>query len=159
MGVEVLGAGGGEVNGHGDSFEAFVQANESNARMLLNVAEGKKKSTPRPAYNPDHEDNAWPVMVYSTDPAKPEMTVGKSLVGITDPRERKQIEEDNKVAYKKAVSAGYRDEPYAKPQIAVLDPAAEKIELKRKNDELQAQINALADQMAKLTAQPPATQV
>jgi hypothetical protein len=121
---------------------------------LLNVAEGKKKNTPRPIYNPEHPDNAWPVMVYSADPVKPELIVGKSLVGVTDPRQRKQIESDNEAEYKKAIAAGYRDEPYAKPQIAVLDPAQEKLELKRKNDELQAQINALADQFAKLSAKP-----
>lgn len=151
MGVEVLGAGG-EINGHGDAFEAFVQANNSNATMLLNVAEGKKKNAIRAPYNPDHPDNAWPVMVYSVDPAKPEMTVGKSLAGVTDPRLRKLIESDNEAEYKKAVASGYRDEPYPKPQIAVLDPAAEKLELKRKNDELQGQITALTDLVNKALA-------
>jgi hypothetical protein len=157
MGVEVLGAGAGEVNGHGDSFEAFVQANDSNARMLLNVAEGKKKNTPRPIYNPEHPDNAWPVMVYSADPVKPELVVGKSLVGVTDPRQRKQMEADNEAEYKKATTPlpnglGYRDEPYAKPQIVVLDPAQEKLDLKRKNDELQGQITALTDLVNKALA-------
>src|SRR6185312_9959055 len=98
MGVEVIGVGG-EINGHGDSIDAFRQANEGNARALLNVAEGKKKNDPRPIYNPDHPDNAWPLMVYH--PEKGELIVGKSLAGVSDARLRKQLDADNEEAYKK----------------------------------------------------------
>ncbi len=148
MGVEVIGVGG-EINGHGDSMDAFRTANEQNARALLNVAEGKKKNEPRPPFNPDHPDNQWPVMVYSAE--KGELTVGKSLVGLAGSL-RLETEKNNKAALAQSVKDGYRSEPYIKPQVVVLDPATEKAELKRKNDELQGQITALNDLMHKVLA-------
>ncbi len=157
MAVEVLGIGN-ETDGHGDSIEAFRTANTQNAAALLNVTEGKKKNAPRPIYDPSHVDNQWPKMVYSPTGEK---TVGKSTGGVKDPRERKQILDDNQAAYKAALGSGFRDEPYAKPQIVLLDPAAEKAELKRKNDELQGQITALTDlvhkSMAAKAAEVPKT--
>jgi hypothetical protein len=149
MGVEVLGAGG-EMNGFGDTFAATVRANKENSDILLNLADGKHKNAQRPVYDPDHADNAWPKMVYSANPAKPELSVGKSLKGVVDPRDRKRIEDDNQAAMKAAIAQGFRSQPYPKPQIAVLDPAAEKMELKRKNDELQGQITTLTEQFQKL---------
>lgn len=152
MAVEVIGVGG-EVNGHGDSIEAFRTANEQNARALLNVAEGKHKNTPRPAYDSRHADNQWPKMRYHAE--KGEVVIGKNLKGIEDRGMRARIEKENQESLAAAEKQGWRAEPYTKPQIAVLDPATEKMELKRKLDEQQGQITALNDLLQKALAKLP----
>lgn len=148
MGVEVLG-NGSEVDGHGDSMEAFRNGNNSNANMLLNVTEGKKKTAPRAVYDPRHPDNEWPKMLHH--PEKGGVVFGLSLLGVKDPAERKRIVRDNEEAVSMALKAGFRPEPYMKPQIAVLDPAVEKAEMLRKNQEMEGRITALTDLVMKLT--------
>lgn len=148
MAVEVLGQT--EVNGHGDSMDAFRQAHEANSRALINLLEHRAKNAPLPAYDPKHPDNSWPVMVYH--PAKGELTVGKNLKGVEDPAARQRITRENKAKYDAAIADGYRDEPYLKPQIAVLDPASEKKALLDRNQELEGKIAVLTDQFAKLMA-------
>lgn len=150
MGVEVLGVGN-EVDGHGDSVEAFRNANNSNAAALLNVSEGKKKNAPRPVHDPRHPDNHYPVMLYHSEYG--EKIFGVSLLGVRDVAERKRLTSDNDGIVKAAIAAGYRAEPYIKPKIAVLDPAVEKAEMLRKNQEMEGRITALTDLVMKMTAQ------
>lgn len=136
--------------GHEKSMAAFKRSHEENTNALLNLAEGKSEEEPRPAYDPNHTDNHWPIMVHHA--AKGELVVGKSLRGIKDPAERRQVTDTNKAAKKAALDGGYRCEPYLKPQIAVMDPAAEKAAMKAENAELRGQINALNDMMARVLA-------
>lgn len=137
------------VNGHGDSMAQFIEAHRSNTDQILNLAEGKKKTAPRPAYDPDNPDNQWPKMVHS---AKGELTVGKSLVGVQDPAARKRIEAANKEAFEAALKGGYRMEPYLKPQVVVPDAAVEKAALLKHNADLSGTIVQQNDQLARLTA-------
>jgi hypothetical protein len=138
------------VDGLGESHAAFTRAHHENSAALLNLAEGRKKDAPRPAYDPNHPDNQWPVMLHH--PAKGELTVGRSLKGISNPAERKAVTATNEEAVKAALKLGYRSEPYAKPQITVLDPAAEKAALVKQNEEVRGQLAELADKLAKLEA-------
>lgn len=149
MGVDVLGIAG-EVDGYGDSMEAFRTAHASTANQLLNLAEGKKKNAPRAAYDPDHPDNQWPIMVYH--PEKGELTVGKSVVGL-DGNRRREVTVANQKALDQALTKdGYRKEPYLKPQIAVHDPAVEKAALQARIQEQDGKIVALSDLVQKLIA-------
>lgn len=132
------------------SHEAFRESHETNTRHLLNIAEGKKQTAPRAPFDPDHADAQWPVMVYHA--AGKEKVIGASTAGL-DPRSAKNATDDNKAAMALALKDGFRKEPYLKPQIAVLDPAAEKQALKDANERLQGQITAQADAMAKLQDQ------
>lgn len=147
MGVEVLGVAN-EGNGHGDTMDLFRSSEIANSKVLLNLAAGRKKNAPQPVYDPDHADNAWPKMMFH--PALPERSVGASLVGVTDEDDRTAIEKANKKAVDVAKADGYRDAPYAKVQIALLDPAAEKKAMQDKLTEQSGQITMLAEQLAKL---------
>lgn len=146
MGVEVIGIPG-ETNGYGDSMDAFRASHENNSRILVNLAAGRKKNDPAPPYDPDHSDNVWPRMLYH--PEHGDKTVGTSLKGLP-PAVRQQVEKENKSAAKGMLDAGWRVEPYIKPQIAVLDPASEKAAMVAKNRELEGQIVAQGDRLAKL---------
>jgi hypothetical protein len=153
MAVEVLGVQG-SVDGYGDSMEAFRSAHINNSNILLNLLEGKKKNAPRPAYDPAHPDNQWPVMVYH--PEKGEKVVGQSLVGLSG-KLRDAAEQDNKDVLAATLKAGYRNEPYPKPQIAVLDPATEKKMLQDQLAQQAGQIVAVTDLVQKfLASQQPA---
>lgn len=137
-------------NGLEQSMEAFNEAHEKNSRSLLNLAEGRKATASRPMYDPSHPDNLWPVMLHH--PGKGELTVGRTLKGVNDTSERAAITKANLKAKAEALSDGYRLEPYVKPQVAVLDPAAEKAQLLKRNQELEGHITQLNDQFAKLVA-------
>ena len=136
-------------DGHADSMEAFITSHNQNSTALLNLAEGKPAKAARPAYDPAHPDNAWPLMLHSS---KGEITIGKSLKGVTNQAERAAIAKANELAKREAMALGYRPEPFVKPQVAVLDPATEKANMQKRNDELQAALMAQGDQMAKLQA-------
>lgn len=144
----------GEINdgrGHQKSHAAFKKAHEENTNALINLAEGKPGDEPRPAYDPSHPDNHWPIMIHH--PERGELTIGKTLKGITDPALRREILEDNHTSKKNAIkNLGYRLEPYVKPQIAVLDPAVEKAAMIKERDEMRGQITALSDMVSKLVA-------
>ena len=142
------------INGHEKSIAIFRRAHVENSTALINHAEGKPVDHERPPYDPSHPDNKWPLMVHHAE--KGELTVGRSLVGVEDPMTRNKITAANEKALAAAVASGYRAEPYPKPQVVVLDPATEKAELKRKNDELQGQITALTDLFNKAIAAKPA---
>ena len=148
MSVEVIGIPG-ESNGYGDSMDAFRGAHENTSRIILNLAAGRKKNAPAPIYDPSHPDNQWPVMVYHS--ANGEKVIGTSLAGLVGAA-RTQAERENKAALAQAIRDGYRQEPYQKPQIAVLDPAAEKQALADRNKELEGKIVAQQDLLAKLQA-------
>lgn len=145
-------------DGLADSLADFQKAHFENTVGILNAADniGKpsdlqvKVNAPRPAYDPNHPDNQWPTMVHHA--ALGELAVGTNLKGIEDANRRKSILAANQAAYRDALERGYRDEPYPKPQIAVMDPAVEKAELRRQNAELQGQINAMQDRMDKWMA-------
>jgi hypothetical protein len=145
-------------NGHAASMRKFMEAHVADTASLLNLAEGKEVDATRPPYDPSHPDNQWPIMLHH--PEKGELTVGASLVGVQDtpgqPSKRAAIQKGNEKLVADAIARGYRKEPYAKPQIAVLDPAAEKLELKRKLDEQQGQITMLLDRINKGEAAKPA---
>jgi hypothetical protein len=136
-------------DGHGDALAAFVASHEVNSVGLLNLSEGKKTTDPRPPYDPTHPDNQWPVMLHHQ--ALGELTVGKSLKGVTIAAERKRIVAENTAAVDAAIERGYRHEPYIKPQVMVLSPEQEKLALLKRNQDLEGQINAQADQLRKLT--------
>lgn len=149
MGVEVLGVAN-EGNGHGDTMDSFRQAEISNSKVLLNLAAGRKKNAPHPNYDPDHSDNAWPKMMFH--PGLGERTVGMSLVGVNDEDARAALEKSNKKAVDQAKADGFRETPYAKVQIAVLDPAAEKKAMQDKIAEQDGKLATLLDTVNKLQA-------
>jgi len=146
MAVEVIGVPG-ESNGYGDSMDAFRNAHRDNSRIILNLAQGRKKNDPAPAFDPAHPDNAWPLMIYH--PEFGEKVIGQHLNHL-DKSVRMHLEGQNKAELAAALKAGWRKEPYVKPQIAVLDPAVEKAAMKAKNDELEGKIVAQADELSKL---------
>ena len=137
-------------DGHAESMEAFITNHEQDSRKLLNLAEGKPAKAARPTYDPSHPDNAWPLMLHSS---KGEITIGKSLRGVTNQAERAAIVKANELAKREAMALGYRTEPFVKPQVAVLDPATTAANMQKRNDELQAQLMAQSDLMARLAAQ------
>jgi hypothetical protein len=149
MGVEVLGVAN-EGNGHGDTMDTFRQAEISNSKVLLNLAAGRKKNAIAPVYNPDHADNAWPKMLFH--PGLGERTVGVTLVGKTDEDERAAVEKSNQKAVAQAKAEGYRELPYPKVQIALLDPAAEKKALQDKITDQEGKLVALSETVNKLLA-------
>lgn len=149
MGVEVLGVAN-EGAGHGDTMDSFRNAEIQNSKILINLASGRKKNAVAPHYDPTHADHAWPKMLFH--PGEGERTVGVTLFGIKDEDARDAQEKANKKAETQAKADGFRDEPYAKVQIAVLDPAAEKKALLDKNIELEGKLATLADQVAKMMA-------
>lgn len=149
MGVEVLGVAN-EGNGHGDTMDSFRNAEISNSKVLLNLAAGRKKNAPHPHYDPDHSDNAWPKMMFH--PGLGERTVGVSLVGVNDEDDRNKLEKSNQKAVAQAKADGFREEPYPKVQIAVLDPATEKKAMQDKLTEQSGQITALSETVNKLLA-------
>lgn len=136
-------------DGLGESLAAHIESHESNTKQLLNLAEGRKKTDPRPVYDPSHPDNHWPQMVHH--PAKGELTVGKSLKGVTAPF-RANTAKANEAEKEAAFRAGYRSEPYIKPQIAVLDAASEKAAMAKEIEQLKGANNVLSDQFAQLMA-------
>jgi hypothetical protein len=149
MGVEVLGVAN-EGNGHGDTMDAFRQAEISNSKVLLNLAAGRKKNAIAPVYNPGHADNAWPKMMFH--PGLGERIVGVTLVGVTDEDARAAVEKSNSAAVAKAKADGYRETPYPKVQIALLDPAAEKKAMQDKITDQDGKLVALNEKLEKLLA-------
>lgn len=144
--VEILG-NGGEINGYGDSMEAFRNAERLNANALLNHMERKPKNAFRPEYDPRHPDNQWPVMLYH--PEHGEKVIGINLKGLSGLM-REDAEKRNKQAMKDTLAAGYRTEQYMKPRVVMLDPAAEKEALIARNKELEGKIVVLTDMFSKL---------
>ncbi len=158
--VETIGMG--EMNGYADSHADFVAAHELNTRALLNLADAEaqkaagvpvtiKKNDPRPAYDPAHSDNHWPLMIHHAQ--KGEKVIGKSLKGLAG-RSRLEQEQSNKKELEAHLDpkAGWRREPFPKPQVAVLDPATEKAHMLERNRMLEGLIVQQNDLVQKLSA-------
>jgi hypothetical protein len=148
MAVQVSGAGY-ERDGYKESMTKFRQAHINNTNALINIAAGRDPEEELPPYDPDHPDNKWPKMIFH--PSKGELTIGKSLVGLTGTR-RRETEKENQDTLEAALNVGYRTTPYVKPQIAVLDPAVEKAALMKRNQELEGMITQQADALSQLKA-------
>jgi hypothetical protein len=150
MAVQALGA---TMDGKGfeKSHAAFVRSHRENTDALLNLAEGKSEEQPRPIYDPSHPDNHWPIMLHH--PEKGELTIGTTLKGVADIAERRALLEANGKAKKEALAAGYRTQPYLKPQVVVLDPAVEKAALIAQNQQMQGALVSMQDMVAKLMAE------
>ncbi len=146
MAVEILG-NGGEVNGYGDSMEAFRNADRMNANALLNHMERKPKNAFRPEYDPRHPDNQWPVMLYHAEHG--EKVVGVNLKGL-EGFMREDAEKRNKEALKKMLSDEWQYEQFMKPRVAVLDPAIEKAALIARAQHAEGQVVALNHAFIKL---------
>lgn len=135
-------------DGFGNSHAAFRKAAEENAVALINLAEGKKSTTLRPRYDPDHSDNQWPKAVHH--PAKPMIEVGKTLKGVLEKKDRDVIEKKNSEDLKFYLENGYRIEPYPPKQVLYEGPHAEKAAQLERERQLQGQITMLQDQINKL---------
>ena len=149
MAVEQIGSVG-EINGHADAMDAFRAAHELNSRQLVAIGMGLKKNAVIPAYDPEHEDNDFPVMLYH--PEKGERIIGKSAKGLGDPKARAALARENADLVLAAKKLGYREEPYVKPQIAILPPEVEKKALQDKLSGLEGQNTLLLDMLTKLQA-------
>lgn len=124
--AELVVAGMGvKVGGTKESVAAFHKHHADLSRQLLNVAEGIDKDDPRPV-QPKQD---FPMMIYSPR--------GSMIVNSPEERDQK-------------ISEGYRMQPYPKPQVLINDPKTEKLEVQRKNAELQGQLTAQADEIAQL---------
>lgn len=139
-------------NGHDESHAAFKASHEANTHALINLAAGRKSTAPHPPYDPNHPHNQWPVMIYH--PAKAPLSVGFSLAGIKDPEVLAKAQKANENELNFALTTGYRMEPYAKPQIAVHDPALEKQMALKREEEMRGQIAILNEKLAKLLTPP-----
>lgn len=105
--------------------ESQIQFRKHQAEVgdaLLNVAEGRDKDDPRPAYK--HQE--FPKMIYHPE---------KGTVIVKD-----EIELDE---YLRA--DGWRLEPYLKPQVALEDPKTEKLLLQKQLREKDGEIATLND--------------
>ena len=144
------------VNGHAKSIAAFRNAHIQNSEGILNAAEGLPVDTPRPEYDPGDHDNHWPIMLHH--PEKGELSVGVNLKGLPDVQ-KAAAHKANHAAKAAALAAGYREEPYAKPQVAVMDPAAAEKRYQEDMARLQGQLTAQNDLIAKLLAGQGTVQV
>lgn len=127
----------GGVTAEGGLKEAIAVQRRHNALVadsLLNIS-GVGTVTGAPV----HKDDPRPVYVHQEYP--------KMLYKPTD--EKVVLHEQEELD---AVSAGWREKPYPKVQIAVLDPATEKKALLDTNNQLQAQMIRMQEQMDKMTA-------
>lgn len=79
----------------------------------------------REAYNPNDDRNQWPKMMYHSD--------GREVLVF------------NFVETKDAASKGYREQPYLKAQVAVMDPAEEKKRLLDRLNHMEAEKNQATD--------------
>ncbi len=126
------------IDGHAKSLVQFRKAHEENSNALVNLMEGKQADAIRPAYDPTHPDNKWPLMVHHA--VKGELAVGQSIKGIQEAGLRKQMIQSNETQLAAALKSGYQLAPFPKVQIAMLSPEAEKAQLKKQNEDLQGQI-------------------
>lgn len=125
-----------DMGGLKESIAEFRKHHDEVAQALLNISgigteKGRvvDKNEPRPEY--EHQD--YPRMVYH--PVKGEE------IALYEKHEAQ------------LVKAGYRREPYPKPQVAVADPATEKKLLLDQNQELRGQISILTESFQQLQAQ------
>ena len=118
MGIQVFG-GMQQAGGFKQAMKEHRMHNAKQGDELLQVAEGLDHNEPRAAY----VHQGFPKMLYKPDPGekgeKVVLTAQEMSVALED---------------------GWREEPYPRVQIAVLDPATEKANLMDTNNKLQAQL-------------------
>lgn len=125
--IQVIGGVQNNEGGFKQSMKAFRSHHKDQGDQLLNIADGLDKDDPRAAYV--HQQ--FPKMLYKPTDEKVVL------------HEQEELD---------AVSAGWREKPYPKVQIAVLDPATEKKALLDTNNQLQAQMIRMQEQMDKMAA-------
>ncbi len=136
MGVQVAGFQGESAGGLLESLAAHHKNTKETSDILLNLsgigtATGQKvhKDTPRPNY----VHQKLPRMLYHPQH-------GEKIVYT------EQEMHDTK-------RAGYREEPYVKPQVAIHDPATEKKQLIERNQELEGKLAQQNDILLKMQDQ------
>ena len=137
--VSVSNMGDAGRDGAKESQVIFRRHHEAVGHALLNISgigtatgEPVGKDEDRPAY----VFQEFPKMKYHAD--------GRELIV------------NNKKEEGASAQNGFRADPYPKPKLAVADPRFEKAEQAKTNQELQAQLREMADQIEKLkkVAQP-----
>ena len=130
--ITVLGVNDG-MGGLKESLAKFRNHHKEVGDALMNISgvgtatgEAVDKDEPRPGYT--HHD--WPKMMYHAD--------GRSEIVL------------NAVELKERKETGFRLEPYARPQVAVLDPATEKKHLMEIVNQATAEKTILAEKLEKL---------
>ncbi len=131
---------GGVVQEYGLKTAQKVQLthNKEVAEALLNIS-----GVGTPDGKPVHQDDprmpyvhaAFPMMLYKPDPGEK----GEKIVM-------------NEIEFAVAKQDGWREEPYPKVQIAVLSPEQEKKNLLDTNNQLQAQMVQMQEQMNRMAA-------
>lgn len=108
------------------------------AAALLNIS-GVGTMTGAPAHQdadrPEYQHQAFPMMLYKPDPGEK----GEKIVM-------------NEAELSAALQDGWRIDPYPRVQIAVLDPAMAQKNLQDTNNNLQAQLAIMQEQMNKMAA-------
>lgn len=125
MSVQVFGGIQKGEGGFKESMKAFRTHHKEQGDQLLNIADGIDKDDARPAYI--HKQ--FPKMLYK-------------------PTDEKVVMHEQEM--KDAIETGWREEPYPRVQIAVLDPATEKRALIDRNGQMEAQIVLMQEQINKL---------
>ncbi len=137
--VTVMGGVGLEEYGLEFSVDVQSKHNEDVANKLLNIsgigtADGKKAHLS--ARRPEYQHQEYPKMLYKPLPGEKGWNTVK-----------------NEQEHKAALLAGWREESYPRPQVAVHDPEVEKRDLIAKNDEMHAQLLRNQEQMEAMQRQ------
>lgn len=118
MGIQVFG-GMQQAGGFKAAMKDHREHWDKQGKQLLQLAEGLDHNEPRAPY----EHQGFPKMLYKPDPGEKGEKVVLSALEMSV-----------------AIQDGWREEPYPRVQIAVLDPATEKANLMDTNNRLQAQL-------------------
>lgn len=131
MALQVFG-GTQQAGGFPKAMKEHREHNQKQGAELLQLADGLDHNELRLPY----VHQAFPTMLYKPDPGEK----GEKVV---------------KDATEKAIALqnGWREEPYPRVQIAVLDPATEKANLMDTNNRLQAQLVVQNESIQKMQAQ------
>ena len=126
IGLQVSGGVPKDMPGQKRALKEFVQHNARVGDALMNLEDGLDEDDPRPAigYVP------FPKMIFHAKD-------GEKIVNTPE-------------ELKTAKAEGWREQPYEKPRVVVLDPAVEKAALIKENQELKASQTILTDQMSQL---------
>ena len=133
--VTVMGLTERPMGGLKESMAVFTKHHKEVGDALLNISgigtvDGQMadKDEPRLLYNPN--DHRWPTRVHHSDGREQDVA--------------------DKAELDAAVKAGFRREPYRKPQVHVADPATEKKALMDQLADQRQQNVVLTDQLTKL---------
>lgn len=121
---------------HGGLKEALAKTRRHFTEVgdaLLNVS-GIGTATGKPVdaddVRPAYHYQEWPKMIYHAD--------GREEIAVSP------------IEWAKLKERGFREEPYIKPQVEVLDPASEKKVLMVERDQLRAQLNTQNDLLVRM---------